>query len=262
MKTILFICFLAALTLPNVFAAPEWKPYDDFEGDLDAIDETPGQIPDLGTKWVQFVPENRLEMGIKDGVFQMKVKSPGGRDPGFKLVFGWEPRDILGIQFTVKVAELSEAGGWFGVLCTNEEPNWKNPNWVFGMSPSHQHNWGPKGVFGSGSVGQLGGWEAFSYEDIPENTNMLRTLRLEWNDAKHEMAVTVDPGEKTEWKKDDISSNADLGEFPWWSIYLTADQEVEVAVDDVFVKSESLPYPVEARGKLASRWGEIKLMDE
>ena len=73
------------------------------------------------------------------------------------------------------------------------------------------------------------------------------------------MAVTVDPGEKTEWKKDDISSNADLGEFPWWSIYLTADQEVEVAVDDVFVKSESLPYPVEARGKLASRWGDIKL---
>ena len=49
----------------------------------------------------------------------MRVKSPGGRDPGFKLVFGWEPRDILGIQFTVKVAELSDAGGWFGVLCTN-----------------------------------------------------------------------------------------------------------------------------------------------
>ena len=65
----------------------------------------------------------------------------------------------------------------------------------------------------------------------------------------------------TEWQKDDIPSNADLGEFPWWSIYITADQVVEVAVDDVFVKSESLPYPVEARGKLASRWGEIKLGD-
>ena len=142
MKTVPLICILVVLTLSSAFAAPEWKPYDDFEGDLDAIEETPGQIPDLGTKWVQFVPENRLEMGIKDGTFQMKVKSPGGRDPGFKLVFGWEPRDILGIQFTVKVAELSEAGGWFGVLCTNEEPNWKNPNWVFGMSPSHQHNWG------------------------------------------------------------------------------------------------------------------------
>ena len=64
---------------------------------------------------------------------------------------------------------------------------------------------------------------------------------------------------KTEWKKEDLPSNADLGEFPWWSIYITADQVVEVAVDDVFVKSESLPYPVEARGKLASRWGEIKL---
>ena len=131
MKTISLICILVAFTLSSAFAAPEWKPYDDFEGDLDAIDETPGQIPDLGTKWVQFVPENRLEMGIKDGTFQMKVKSPGGRDPGFKLVFGWDPRDILGIQFTVKVAELSDAGGWFGVLCTNEEPNWKNPNWVF-----------------------------------------------------------------------------------------------------------------------------------
>ena len=78
MKTTLFIFILAVLTLPNAFAAPEWKPYDDFEGDLDAIDETPGQIPDLGTKWVQFVPEKRLEMGIKGGVFQMKVKSPGG----------------------------------------------------------------------------------------------------------------------------------------------------------------------------------------
>ena len=164
MKTVLLICILVALTLPSAFAAPEWKPYDDFEGDLDAIDETPGQIPD-------------------------------------------------------------------------------------------------QGVFGSGSVGQLGGWQAFAYEDIPENTNMLRTIRLEWNDAKHEMAVTVDPGEKTEWKKDDIPSNADLGKFPWWSIYLTADQVVEVAVDDVFVKSESLPYPVEARGKLASRWGEIKQAD-
>ena len=157
MKTVLFICILAAFCLSNVFAAPEWKPYDDFEGDLDTIDEIPGQIPDLGTKWVRFIPENRLEMDITDGMFRMSVKSPGGRDPGFKLVFGWDPRDILGIQFTVKVAELSKAGGWFGVLCTNEEPNWKNPNWVFGMSPSHQHGWGPKGVFGSGSVGQLGG---------------------------------------------------------------------------------------------------------
>ena len=41
MKTTLFICILTALTLSSAFAAPEWKPYDDFEGDLDAIDETP-----------------------------------------------------------------------------------------------------------------------------------------------------------------------------------------------------------------------------
>ena len=42
MKAVLLICIVAALTLPSAFAAPEWKPYDDFEGDLDAIDETRG----------------------------------------------------------------------------------------------------------------------------------------------------------------------------------------------------------------------------
>ena len=66
MKTTLFISILVAFALSNAFAAPEWKPYDDFEGELDAIDETPGQIPALGTKWVQFVPENRLEMGNRE----------------------------------------------------------------------------------------------------------------------------------------------------------------------------------------------------
>ena len=53
MKTVFFLCLVVTLTLPSAFAAPAWKPYDDFEGDLDAIDETPGQIPDLGTKWVR-----------------------------------------------------------------------------------------------------------------------------------------------------------------------------------------------------------------
>jgi len=36
---------------------------------------------------------------------------------------------------------------------------------------------------------------------------------------------------------------------------------VEVAVDDVVVKSESRPYSVKARGKIASRWGDIKSVD-
>ena len=63
MKTISFICMLAVLTLSSAFAAPEWKPYDDFEGDLDAIDETPGQIPDLGTKWVPFCPRKTFRNG-------------------------------------------------------------------------------------------------------------------------------------------------------------------------------------------------------
>ena len=42
MKRVSLIGILAALMLSSAFAAPEWKPYDDFEGDLDAIDETPG----------------------------------------------------------------------------------------------------------------------------------------------------------------------------------------------------------------------------
>lgn len=35
MKTVFFLCLVVALTLPSAFAAPEGKPYDGFEGDLD-----------------------------------------------------------------------------------------------------------------------------------------------------------------------------------------------------------------------------------
>lgn len=52
--------------------------------------------------------------------------------------------------------------------------------------------------------------------------------------------------------------------FAWYWVLTTHKRGFRLLkhrVDDVFVKSESLPYPVEARGKLASRWGEIKLVD-
>ena len=37
MKTVFFLCLVVALPLPSAFVAPEWKPYDDFEGNLDAV---------------------------------------------------------------------------------------------------------------------------------------------------------------------------------------------------------------------------------
>lgn len=213
LKNLVIIFVLLFVASPNfVQSAKVWKPYDDFEGKFDYIEAEPGQkkIP-LGMKWIRFVPEDRLDMEIEDGMLWFFVNAAGDRDPGFKLVFGWEPRDITGIQFTIKVADLSKAGGWFGILCTDEEPNWKSSNWIFGVSPSHQHDWGPKTYFGSGSLGKFGGWESFAYEDIPENTNILRTIRASWNDVEHQMAITVDPGKKTFWKKDDVPSNAEKG---------------------------------------------------
>jgi len=249
--------FLVAIATKNF--AQVFKPYDDFSGKLDALDGQPGQKVTLGTKWIRFVPEeNRLSMEVADGMFWFKVNAAGDRDPGFKLAFGWEERDIAGIQFTIKVADLSKAGGWFGILCTSEEPNWLKGNWIFGVSPSHQHDWGPKGYFGSGSVGKFGGWAAFAYEDIPENTNMLRTIRAEWNSATQQMAMTVDPGGDTEWKKEDVHSNADLGKYPWWTIYITCDQIVKVAIDDVYVLSEGFPFSVQSLSKLTTTWGNIK----
>ena len=255
----LFIILIFVFAFPRPNLARVFKPYDDFSDKLDYIDGQPGQEVTFGTKWIRFVPEkNRLSMEVTDDMLWFKVNAAGGRDPGFKLAFGWEEGDIAGIQFTIKVAELSKAGGWFGILCTSEEPNWLSGNWVFGVSPSHQHDWGPKGYFGSGSVGKFGGWVGFAYEDIPENTNMLRTIRAEWNSATRQMAMTVDPGKNTEWKKDDVPSNADLGKFPWWSIYITCDQVVKVAIDDVSISSESFPFSVQSQGKLATVWGFLK----
>jgi len=69
------------------------------------------------------------------------------------------------------------------------------------------------------------------------------------------MVMTIDPGENTEWKKDDVPSNADLGKFPWWSIYLTCDQVVKVAIDDVYILSESFPFSVQLQNKLAPHGG-------
>ena len=111
--------------------AEKWNPYDDFSQEFDAVDQQPGEVK-FGKKWIRYVLEARLKMAVENGMLLFKVNAPGGRDPGFKLGFGWEEKDIIGIQFTVKVAELSKAGGW----------------------------------------------KAFAYNDIPENTNMLRTFRL------------------------------------------------------------------------------------
>ena len=235
-----------------------WKPYDDFTEGLDAVKEDPGQAK-FGKKWIQYTPEARLKMDIVDNELVFQVAQAGDRDPGFKLGFGWAKKDIAGIQFTVKSAELSKAGGWFGVLCTDEEPNWKANNWIFGASPSHQHDWGPKTYFGSGSFGKLGGWKTFAYSDIPDNQNVDRTYRLQWNKANQQMAITIDPGQKTEWKKEDVHSNADLGTFPWWTIYLSADQVVKVIIDDVYVLSKSLPYVVDPHQKVVLAWAKLKV---
>ena len=35
METVFFLSIVVALTLSSAFAAPAWKPCDDFEGDLD-----------------------------------------------------------------------------------------------------------------------------------------------------------------------------------------------------------------------------------
>jgi len=253
----IIVALFLVISVVIVGGAETWKPYDDFSQGFNAVDQQPGEVK-FGKKWIRYVPEARLKMAIENEMLLFKVNAPGGRDPGFKLGFGWEEKDIIGIQFTVKVAELSKAGGWFGVLCTDQEPNWKGNNWVFGVSPSHQHNWGPKTYFGSGSVGNLGGWKSFAYNDIPENTNMLRTFRLVWNNKAHQMSITIDPEEKTEWHKADVHSNSDLGKFPWWSIYLTADQTVKVIIDDIYIQSESLPYSVTSNSNLATKWAAIK----
>ena len=118
--------------------------------------------------------------------------------------------------------------------------------------------WGPKTYFGSGSFGKFGGWKPFAYGDIPDNQNVTRTYRLQWNNATHQMAITIDPDQKTEWKKEDVHSNADLGTFPWWTIYLTADQVVKVIIDDVYVLSKSLPYAVQPQQKVAVAWANLK----
>jgi len=73
------------------------------------------------------------------------------------------------------------------------------------------------------------------------------------------MSITIDPGKKTEWHKADVHSNSDLGKFPWWSIYLTADQAVKVVIDDIHIQSVSLPYSVTSHSKLAIKWAEIKI---
>ncbi|MBM3237719.1 hypothetical protein FJZ31_15630 [Candidatus Poribacteria bacterium] len=72
------------------------------------------------------------------------------------------------------------------------------------------------------------------------------------------MAMTVDPGKNTEWKEDNVPSNADLGKFPWCSIYITCDQVVKVAIDDVYILSESFPFSVQSQGKLTTTWGFLK----
>ena len=252
------LVFLYMVVSANIVQAKTWKPYDDFEKGFSFSDAKPAdaKLP-FGKNWIRFIPEDRLKMDVKDGKLWFDVTAAGTRDPGFKLAFGWEPKDIAGIQFTVKVAELSDAGGWFGILCTDEETDWLQNNWIFGMSPNHQHSWGPKTVFGAGSAGKLGGWIGFSYEDIPENTNMLRVIRAEWNSGAKEMTMTIDPGSKTQWSTN-VPSNADLAKFPWWTIYITCDQVVTTAIDDVYVLSESLPYSIESNGKLANTWGNIK----
>ena len=63
---------------------------------------------------------------------------------------------------------------------------------------------------------------------------------------------------ENEWHKADVHSNSDLGKFPWWSIYLTADQAVKVAIDDIYIQSESLPSSVASHSKLATKWAAIK----
>ena len=98
----------------------------------------------------------------------MKVKSPGGRDPGFKLVFGWEPRDILGIQFTVKVAELSEAGGWFsGCYVRTRNRIGKIRTGCSACRRAINTIGAPKACSVLVLSGQLGGWEAFSLRRHP-----------------------------------------------------------------------------------------------
>ena len=82
---------------------------------------------------------------------------------------------------------------------------------------------------------------------------------MQWNKANQQMAITIDPGQKTEWKKEDVHSNADLGTFPWWTIYLSADQVVKVIIDDVYVLSKSLPYVVEPHQKVVLAWAKLKV---
>ena len=98
-RTVLFICIVVALTLPSAFGrTPEWKPYDDFEGDLDA-NERPWADTRSRHEMGTLRPGKTLRDGHQGWHFWDDVKAPGGRDPGFKLVFGWDPSDILGIQF-------------------------------------------------------------------------------------------------------------------------------------------------------------------
>jgi hypothetical protein len=106
-------------------------------------------------------------------------------------------------------------------------------------------------------MGKLGGWQGSAYKDIPDNTNMLRVIRAQWDSGAKEMILTVDPGKNTRWSARALS-NAQLGRFPWWSIYITCDQVVKVAIDDVYVLSETLPYSVDPKRKLTTRWGEIR----
>jgi len=90
---------------------------------------------------------------------------------------------------------------------------------------------------------------------------MLRTIRAEWNNGTKEMTMTIDPGAKNQWSTI-VPSSADLGKFPWWTIYITCDQIVSIAIDDVYVLSESLPYSVNPNGKLTDTWGNLKINEK